>query len=1016
MKKSSHGKINKAVVALLFSVLSFSFLVGVNEKRELQVGDIAPDGGTILEVDVDEAKKIKATPFVTPTDTAYNTQKNYSMNNVGNIEAVWDTYTGEDVLIAVIDSGFVYEHEDFKDQSNNTIFDVQSAYIYTDWEAYQVKAVLASSDNWECMKHEYDTYDNEWDTRGSNVAGSAAAALNGVGTVGIAPKAHILALKIDFYLSSVAGAIQYAADCGADVINLSLGVYDSTEPGPDGGYDGVATALTDSINYARNTKGVIVVAAAGNENTSAKSYPACNAGVIGVGALYKNSSTTRASFSNFNKTTDTVAGDHNVDVMAPGYVWAPGLEGTQLGNSSTNYPDPGYGATQGTSFASPITAGAAALWKDKFPSGTPDEFEADLYEAAVDMGNFQYYGNGRLDVYKLLTLHDDGPIINPTSLNLTTESSPITVTATSTVSTIKSWSCSNIGVFTFSNVTGLDTANSSAKVNVVGVGNATLTVTDHLNQTKSIPVVVSEPATSHTITFKTNATDGSNDLTDATFKAEILTGADLVDSFTNISKAYSGINGIKMSSSKANGYFTLNLKQAYSITKVIINACQFGSDATTLAVNGGTPQTISGSSLADYTFNLDGSAISSLTINAVNRNYIRGITFEFAGGGAEPPTPTVTSVTVTPSTLSLDLYNNPTSTLSATVNGTNSPSQEVSWSSSDNTIATVSSSGVVTALKTGSVTITATSTFDTTKSGTCSVSITDSTPPLPPDPAEFLTQDSPYLNGIPYKMYFVNTGDTNPGTYYFAGSMSGYYGTTTTTLANAVDVYFEQNGLGQNIYFEDGGVKNYFYVQLSGSYKNFKYGTATPDTAWVYSNERDVICYPISGSNYTFGTWGNYTTFGAFLFESKTLTNYHVKFVTTNANSATTYAKAFSKYITCDGTGATAPTFTSPKSWHVLDLAYQSLNSSAKTTLQNAAANPAGTEVEQAMARYNFIVGKYGVATYSDFIGRNPSGAFNFQMEIINDKYLMGILLFGMVVALAFIGVKTSKHKRREIE
>lgn len=90
------------------------------------------------------------------------------------------------------------------------------------------------------------------------------------------------------------------------------------------------------------------------------------------------------------------------------------------------------------------------------------------------------------------------------------------------------------------------------------------------------------------------------------------------------------------------------------------------------------------------------------------------------------PTPTVSSVTVSPSNLALDLNGVTTGNLSATVNGDNDPAQTVTWSSSNTSVATVNSSGVVTAVATGSAIITATSTVDSTKSGTCSVTVSNS--------------------------------------------------------------------------------------------------------------------------------------------------------------------------------------------------------------------------------------------------------------------------------------------------
>ncbi len=99
------------------------------------------------------------------------------------------------------------------------------------------------------------------------------------------------------------------------------------------------------------------------------------------------------------------------------------------------------------------------------------------------------------------------------------------------------------------------------------------------------------------------------------------------------------------------------------------------------------------------------------------------VTVTSSGGSS----PTISSVTVSPANLALDLNGTKTSNLSATVNGTNNPSQAVTWSSSNTSVATVSSSGVVTAKAVGNATITATSQADGTKSGTCTVTVSDST-------------------------------------------------------------------------------------------------------------------------------------------------------------------------------------------------------------------------------------------------------------------------------------------------
>ena len=86
--------------------------------------------------------------------------------------------------------------------------------------------------------------------------------------------------------------------------------------------------------------------------------------------------------------------------------------------------------------------------------------------------------------------------------------------------------------------------------------------------------------------------------------------------------------------------------------------------------------------------------------------------------------PTVTKVTVAPSSVRLDLQEHSTQDLTATVTGNNNPDTTVTWSTNNSSVATVSSSGLVTAHAIGTATITATSTFDTTKKGTCTVSVT----------------------------------------------------------------------------------------------------------------------------------------------------------------------------------------------------------------------------------------------------------------------------------------------------
>jgi subtilisin family serine protease len=146
----------------------------------------------------------------------------------------------------------------------------------------------------------------------------------------VAPSAKILPVKVfnahgGSSLSLIIQGIHYAVDSGARVINMSFSMT------------GYSQQLADAIDFA-NSRGVILVAAAGNEGQYMTVYPAGYASVIGVGAT--DNQNLRTSFSNFGPV---------VDLAAPG------------AGVITTYPGNRYAAGWGTSFSAPMVAGAAAL-------------------------------------------------------------------------------------------------------------------------------------------------------------------------------------------------------------------------------------------------------------------------------------------------------------------------------------------------------------------------------------------------------------------------------------------------------------------------------------------------------------------------------------------------------------------------------------------------------------------------------------------------------------------------------
>ncbi len=183
-------------------------------------------------------------------------------------------------------------------------------------------------DGWDFL--ESDAVPQDDFGHGCEVSGVIAANMNdGIGIVGVAPNAQIMPLRVlnaqgvGSY-SDVAAAIVYAADHNAQVINLSLG---GSSP---------SSTLENAVNYAIS-KGVIVVAAAGNNGTENALYPAAYPDVIAVGSVDPNLQ--HSSFSNYGSQVD---------------IWAPGRD------ILTTKRDGSYGLVSGTSFAAPYVAGSEA--------------------------------------------------------------------------------------------------------------------------------------------------------------------------------------------------------------------------------------------------------------------------------------------------------------------------------------------------------------------------------------------------------------------------------------------------------------------------------------------------------------------------------------------------------------------------------------------------------------------------------------------------------------------------------
>jgi serine protease len=220
---------------------------------------------------------------------------------------------------------------------------------------------------------------------GTHVAGIAAArGDNNIGIVGIAYGATLLPVKIsddardsDPMLTAGFDGIKYAADMGARIINCSWG-------GP-----GRSQAEQEVIDYA-TARGSLVVAAAGNEGIRTDIFPSSYRGVLSVASVMK--SDTRSVFSNFNA---------NVGITAPGDEIYSTVPTSSLSN--------GYMSASGTSMATPIVAGTAALVASKYPELGPEQIAAVLRATSDDISNQNptqnnLLGRGRINVERAVVV------------------------------------------------------------------------------------------------------------------------------------------------------------------------------------------------------------------------------------------------------------------------------------------------------------------------------------------------------------------------------------------------------------------------------------------------------------------------------------------------------------------------------------------------------------------------------------------------------------------------------------
>lgn len=288
------------------------------------------------------------------TNDPYYETKGWFLEMI-KVPYVWEKGEfGEDITVAVLDSGVMMNHPDFE----NTKF--------TD----PFNAINDSTDVTDSVGH------------GTGMAGIIAASYNNKkGLTGIMPQATIMPVKaVDGITSGtyskVIKGINYAADHGADVINISLGdTFDST-------------ALNEACDQAA-AKGVILVAAAGNDGENNLYYPASYSSVVSVGSIEQDGE--HSDFSTYNE---------YVDAVAPGRgILIPSKSGTKVG----------YYSMTGTSAAAPQVAAMAAMVKKVDRSVDSTGFRDILKCSCIDKGKTgrdDDFGYGLIDLdraYRYMT-------------------------------------------------------------------------------------------------------------------------------------------------------------------------------------------------------------------------------------------------------------------------------------------------------------------------------------------------------------------------------------------------------------------------------------------------------------------------------------------------------------------------------------------------------------------------------------------------------------------------------------
>ena len=316
---------------------------------------------------------------IVPNDPNYGEQWNLALMNMPQ---AWHIEQGNpEVTVAVVDGGIDMQHPEFRSQlwrnvgeiPRNGIDDDRNGYVddLNGWD-FSDAPTLPGNGDWKVR----DNAPEDEIGHGTHVSGIIAAeANNRIGIAGIAWQCRLMPLRADFkyggggYLQNddVAAAIVYAADNGAQVVNMSWG--DTVN----------AFIIEDAVEYAY-AHGCVMIAAAGNVGAVGSWYPAGLKTVISVAGL--SDERQLSSDSNFGAT---------IDIAAPG------------DEILSTYLNGAYQNLSGTSMAAAHVSGVAALVVSKNPDYTNEEVQETLIRTADPLFISDLVGAGSLNAYAALT-------------------------------------------------------------------------------------------------------------------------------------------------------------------------------------------------------------------------------------------------------------------------------------------------------------------------------------------------------------------------------------------------------------------------------------------------------------------------------------------------------------------------------------------------------------------------------------------------------------------------------------